>query len=111
MSLETVDTADAATERALFIPLDHKLPKVLVNTRRLQELMQCRVLVSVDSWPANSLYPIGHFVRSFGAVGVKSVETSVLLHEFEVPYESFSPAVMACLPPTDWKITEDLIGA
>lgn len=110
LSLDTIDASDDASERALFIPLDQKLPRVLINTRRLEELMKCRVLVSIDSWPCNSAYPIGHFVRSFGSAGVKDVETSVLLHEFEVPYESFSPAVMACLPPPDWKITEELIA-
>ena len=100
MSLDALDAVDTTAEPALFIPLDHKLPRVLLTTRRLKELLACRVLISIDSWPVNSQWPIGHFVRSFGSVGVKDVETNVLLHEFDVPHESFSPAVMACLPPS-----------
>jgi exosome complex exonuclease DIS3/RRP44 len=98
------------SEKALFIPLDKKLPRVVVSTRRLKQLMTQRVLVNIDSWPTNSPYPLGHFVRSFGAYGSKDVETAVLLHEYEVPHDAFSPAVMACLPPTDWRITEELVA-
>lgn len=50
-------------------------------------------------------------VRSLGIDGDKSTETAVLLHEFGVSHEDFSPAVMACLPPKDWKINEDIATA
>lgn len=100
----------AVSEKALFVPLDNKLPRVVVSTRRLKQLLTQRVLVNIDSWPTNSPYPLGHFVRSFGAYGSKDVETAVLLHEYEVPHDAFTPAVMACLPPSDWRITEDIVS-
>jgi exosome complex exonuclease DIS3/RRP44 len=110
-SEEEYDGDEVPSERALFIPQDSRLPRVEISTRRLAELLPCRVLVSVDCWPSYSPHPLGHFVRSFGASGSKSVETAVLLHEYEVPHEAFSPAVMACLPPADWKITEEVVAA
>jgi exosome complex exonuclease DIS3/RRP44 len=66
--------------------------------------------VSVDDWPAQSIFPWGHYVSTLGADGDKQVETQVLLHEFGVSHESFSAEVMACLPPPDWKITPDIIA-
>jgi exosome complex exonuclease DIS3/RRP44 len=73
-------------------------------------LANSRIVVSIDYWPSNSKYPFGHFIRIIGKDGDKKVETEVLLHEFQVPNEDFSPAVMACLPPTDWKITPEIIA-
>ena len=34
----------------------------------------------MDSWPADSPYPLGHYVRTIGLAGSKDVETQVLLH-------------------------------
>ena len=36
-----------------------------------------RQLVSVDHWPADSLSPLGHYVRVLGKDGDKDVETQV----------------------------------
>ena len=36
-----------------------------------------RLLVSVDHWPADSLSPLGHYVRVLGKDGDKDVETQV----------------------------------
>ena len=81
-----------------FVPVNKRIPRVLITTRRLEELSNSRLLVSIDHWPADSLYPQGHYVRVLGAAGDKGVETQVLLHEFDVPHEAFTPEVMACLP-------------
>ena len=95
----------------VFIPVDRRIPRVRIATRRRDLMLGCRLLVAIDQWPANSLYPLGHYVRILGKDGDKSTETQVLLHEFDVPHEAFSAEVMACLPPPDWKITpEVLIG-
>ena len=48
-------------------------------------------------------------MKVLGSAGDKEVETQVLLHEFDVPHEAFTPEVMACLPPADWQITEDVV--
>lgn len=94
----------------MFVPVDLKFPRIWIRTRRVEELKDCRLLCAIDDWPRNSLYPLGHYVRVLGVDGEKEVETQVLLHEFQVPHEAFTQEVMACLPPSDWKITEDLIS-
>lgn len=83
----------------LFAPVNKRIPRILISTRRAEELSKSRLLVAIDHWPADSAYPQGHYVRVLGAAGSKDVEAQVLLHEFEVPHEAFSPEVMACLPP------------
>lgn len=83
----------------LFVPVNKRIPRVLISTRRVEELSKSRLLVAIDHWPADSPHPQGHYVRVLGAAGAKDVETAVLLHEFDVPHEAFTPEVMACLPP------------
>lgn len=34
-----------------------------------------RIVVAIDSWEADSLYPSGHYVRTLGAIGDKETET------------------------------------
>lgn len=46
-----------------------------------------RLLVSVDRWPADSLSPLGHYVRVLGKDGEKDVETQVIN---SYPSSSFS---------------------
>jgi exosome complex exonuclease DIS3/RRP44 len=94
----------------LFVPVDKKMPRIGIEARDASKLDGQRFLVGVDSWPEGSMFPLGHFVQSLGPDGDKDVETKVLLHEFDVPYESFTSEVMACLPPSDWKITEDIVA-
>jgi exosome complex exonuclease DIS3/RRP44 len=89
--------------------MDKKIPVIDISTRRVEELRQQKVLVAIDSWPAHSAHPLGHFVRVLGAVDDKAVETQALLHEFNVSTASFSAEVMACLPPATWRITEDVV--
>ena len=36
-----------------------------------------RIVVAIDSWEADSLYPSGHYVRTLGAIGDKETETEV----------------------------------
>ncbi|KAJ1403818.1 hypothetical protein B484DRAFT_404970, partial [Ochromonadaceae sp. CCMP2298] len=100
--------ADEAS-RVQFVPVDKRAPRVWVSTRRLSQLAGCRLLVAIDAWPSHSLLPLGHYVRVLGKDGDKATETAVLLHEFDVPHMEFSPAVMACLPPPGWTITEDIV--
>lgn len=92
----------------LFVPVDKRIPKIRISTRRLDDLLGQRLLVALDHWPSTSVYPVGHYVRKLGADGEKSVETQVLLHEFGVPTDDFSADVMACLPPANWDIAEEL---
>lgn len=82
----------------LFVPVNKNIPRVLISTRRVDELAPMRLLVAIDHWPVDSAHPQGHYVRVLGVAGTKEAETAVILHEFDVPHEAFSPEVMGCLP-------------
>ncbi|KAL3943490.1 MAG: hypothetical protein SGBAC_002455 [Bacillariaceae sp.] len=88
----------------VFFPVDKKVPPILVRTAQRDRFLRQRIVVSMDSWPANSPYPLGHYVKLLGPAGSKDVETDVLLQEHRIAHEPFSAAVLACLPPSDYKI-------
>ncbi|ELU08883.1 hypothetical protein CAPTEDRAFT_225692 [Capitella teleta] len=93
--------------RHLFIPAERKIPRIRIETRQAAELEGKRIIVVIDSWPKNSRYPQGHFVRCLGEIGDKDTENEVLLLEHDVPHASFSKAVLDCLPKLPWVITEE----
>lgn len=100
----------AAQESYLFVPVDKKIPRIRVSTRQKEVFKNSRLLVTIDDWPRDSVYPLGHYVQRLGTNGDKEVETKVLLHEFDVPHEAFTAEVMSCLPPMDWQITPDIVA-
>ncbi|OMJ22030.1 Exosome complex exonuclease RRP44 [Smittium culicis] len=111
--------AKSSSEKALgtlssvyMLPMDRKIPKIKIRTRQAKELVGKRVLVALDSWPADSRYPLGHFVRSLGSAGDKNTETDVLLLEHDVPYYEFSSNVLSDLPPegANWLFDPDRDG-
>ncbi len=91
----------------VFFAVDSRVPPVFVRTTQRDRLIGKRILVAIDSWPSESKYPLGHFVKTMGDTGVKDVETEVLLHEHNIPCEPFPAKVLACLPPADYKIELD----
>ncbi|KAK0085395.1 hypothetical protein PV325_005305 [Microctonus aethiopoides] len=90
----------------IFVPAERKIPKVRIETRQAQLLYKKRIIVAIDSWPRNSRYPQGHFVRALGDIGDKATENEVLLLEHDVPHSRFSDAVLSFLPKLPWTITE-----
>uniref|UniRef100_A0A0C9QLM3 Protein DIS3 homolog n=1 Tax=Fopius arisanus TaxID=64838 RepID=A0A0C9QLM3_9HYME len=92
--------------RHLFVPAERKIPKVRIETRQAEALYSQRIIVAIDSWPRNSRYPLGHFVRALGNVGDKETENEVLLLEHDVPHSRFSDEVLSFLPKLPWVITE-----
>ncbi|KAG6950818.1 hypothetical protein JG688_00013991 [Phytophthora aleatoria] len=96
-----------ASGSCLVVPVDRKVPKIKIQTRQQDALMDKRLLVAIDSWPADSKFPLGHYVRTLGVIGDKETETNVLLIEHDIPCDQFSDEVMRCLPPEDWKITPE----
>lgn len=90
----------------LFVPAERKIPKVRIETRQSKVLSEQRIIVAIDSWPRNSKYPLGHFVRALGKIGDKATENEVLLLEHDVPHSRFSDAVLSFLPQMPWSITE-----
>lgn len=94
----------------LFVPAERKIPKVRIETRQSELLSKQRIIVAIDSWPRNSRYPLGHFVRALGNIGDKETENEILLLEYDVPHSRFSDAVLSFLPKMPWSIPENVIA-
>ncbi|XP_076762263.1 exosome complex exonuclease RRP44-like protein Dis3 [Xylocopa sonorina] len=92
--------------RHLFIPAERKIPKIRIETRQYGMLSKQRIIVAIDSWPRNSRYPLGHFVRALGEIGDKVTENEVILLEHDIPHSRFSDAVLSSLPKMPWHITD-----
>jgi exosome complex exonuclease DIS3/RRP44 len=105
-SMGTAAKKGRKQQTVFLIPMDKRIPKIRVRTRQASELMGKRVLVTIDAWDRDSRYPVGHFVRSLGALESKSAETEALLLEYDVQYRPFPKAVLDCLPSEghDWRV-------
>lgn len=53
-----------------------------------------RIVVRIDSWEADSMYPNGHFVRSLGAVGDLETEIAAVLVEHNLSVGEFSEGLV-----------------
>ncbi|EMG49480.1 Exosome complex exonuclease RRP44 [Candida maltosa Xu316] len=92
------NTTSHASKSCFVILMDPKLPKIRIRTRKAKEYLGQRIVVVVDSWPINSRYPNGHFVRALGEIESAEAETEALLLEHDVEYRPFSKNVLDCLP-------------
>ncbi|ESW09622.1 hypothetical protein PHAVU_009G142600 [Phaseolus vulgaris] len=94
---------------ALFVSKDRRIPKLRIQTRQLENLLDKRIIVAVDSWDRQSRYPSGHYVRTIGEIGDRDTESEVVLIENDINTRPFSSQVLACLPPLPWLVSsEDL---
>ena len=91
----------------LFKPADSRFPKVRIETRQYQALLGNRIIVVIDAWPKDSKFPLGHYTRNLGKIGVKSTENEVLLLEHDIPHQPFSDNVLSCLPSLPWIISKE----
>lgn len=93
----------------LFIPADRRFPSVIISVQNASALADSRIIASIDSWPASSKYPLGHYHRSLGTAGLLSTETEALLIDHEIAYCPFSKAVLDCLPVegANWKASPE----
>ena len=69
---------------ALFVSKDRRVPKIRIQTRQLENLVNKRIVVAVDSWDVLSRYPSGHYVRTIGDIGDKETETEASVLKFGV---------------------------
>lgn len=46
-----------------------------IQTRQGGQLMDKRLVVAIDGWDTDSMYPSGHYVRTLGVIGDRDVET------------------------------------
>ncbi|KAE8645869.1 exosome complex exonuclease RRP44 homolog A [Cucumis sativus] len=90
---------------ALFVSKDRRIPKIRIQTRQLENLLDKRIIVAVDSWDRLSRYPSGHYVRSIGEIGDRDTESEVVLIENDINSRPFSSQVMTCLPPLPWSVS------
>ncbi|KAJ6733272.1 EXOSOME COMPLEX EXONUCLEASE RRP44 [Salix koriyanagi] len=87
---------------ALFVSKDRRIPKILIQTRQLENLLDKRIIVAVDSWDRQSRHPSSHYVRSIGEIGDRDTEIEV---ENDIDARPFSAQVLACLPPLPWSVS------
>ncbi|WWD22110.1 hypothetical protein CI109_106599 [Kwoniella shandongensis] len=97
-SLSEAALTSLAQQTVFATPLSTSLPRIRLRTRQAPQLLDQKILVTIDSWSVNSRYPDGHFVRSLGQVESKEAEQESLLLEYEVPYRPFGKAILGCLP-------------
>src|SRR5688500_8565644 len=110
----------AGGRRFLFAPTERLIPRIRIETSHYDDLQNKKLLVQIDNWPqgilfsmlfifekncvvADSFYPKGHYIRVIGTEGERETEDEVILLEHEIPHGEFLPAVLACLPQSDWK--------
>lgn len=73
---------DGGVAHALFVSKDRRIPKIRIQTRQLGNLLNKRIVVTVDSWDRLSRYPSGHYVRTIGEIGDRDTESEVLNDAF-----------------------------
>lgn len=95
---------------ALFVSVDRRIPKIRIQTRQLENLLDKRIIVAVDSWDCVSRYPSGHYVRTIGQIGDRDTESEVVLIENDIDARPFSTQVLACLPPLPWSVSSQDIA-
>lgn len=105
-SLSPNALSSTAQQSVFALPLDRKIPKIRFRTRQVNNLLEQKFLVAIDSWEVTSRHPEGHLVRALGKVESKEAEIESLLLEHDVPYRPFSKAILDCLPVegSDWVV-------
>jgi len=88
----------AKRSSALCVPMDAKIVKVKILTRRARELVGARFVVRIDGWQTHQRYPAGRLVKILGPAGDVDVEMAALLARFDIPSEPFGQSALAELP-------------
>ncbi|KAJ3157031.1 exosome catalytic subunit dis3 [Geranomyces variabilis] len=112
-SVSSAGSGLSSQQSVFFWAMDKKIPKIRIRTRQAENLVGRRIIVAIDGWARNSLFPSGHFVRTLGEVGDRATETEVVLLEHDVPFAPFSSSVLSFLPAEgeDWIVQpEHLAG-
>jgi len=91
----------------LFIAANRQIPRIMIESRQAEILSTKKIVVTIDAWPRNSRYPLGHYVRNLGEIGEKDTENEVLLIEHDIVHHPFSQQVLNDLPDMPWVITDE----
>lgn len=93
-------------QHRIFVPINPKIPKIIIHTKLSSTLENQRLVVVIDEWDCSSFYPTGHIVGVLGSIGDLDTETSVILRVRDINSSEFSPSVLKCLPnngrSVDW---------
>lgn len=108
---EDTQATPGRTASVLFVPLDRSVPYIRIQTRQAMQLMDKRLVVVPDEWPADSAFPLGHYIRTLGVIGDVDTESDALLLEYDVNTAPFTPAVHACVPPLPWAVSDADVAA
>jgi exosome complex exonuclease DIS3/RRP44 len=107
----SLEVSDKKKGTVLFLSVNKRIPKIKISSNQVDTLMDKRIMVQIDSWPAESKFPLGHYTKTLGDIGDKDTETQVLLIEHDIPTEAWSKNVLACLPKDEFNIIQsDCIG-
>lgn len=85
-------------ERVLCIPMDYRIPKIRIKTKQVNEIINLRIVVRIDTWDINSNYPDGHYVKQLGEIGKIDTEIQALLVENSISISPFSSNMLNDLP-------------
>ena len=73
-----------------------------------------RIVVRIDIWEVDSMYPNGHFVRSLGPIGNLETEIQALMVEHSLAAPSFTEAQLNELPSNTlenpWVMSEEEVA-
>lgn len=94
---------------ALFVSKDRRIPKIRIQTRQLGNLLDKRIIVSVDSWDRLSRYPSGHYVRTIGEIGDRDTETEVHCRFFLLFTLSFLLSIQCNI--LTWELSHEIVCA
>ena len=106
------------SDYAFFIPFHKKMHRMLVPlnklpaTWRVKEKLETHLYgCELEDWKVSQSSPMGRLVKDYGKGGDLEVEKTILLDANNIDFDdSFSVEVNACLPPKDFKITDEEIA-
>lgn len=102
----SIEKTDKETGTVVFLPINRRIPKCLVDSKQIQSIMGSRLLVRYDSWSNASRYPSGHITRVLGNIGDNEAETQMVLIEHDIRHDPWSIEVEKCLPSADYVIDD-----
>lgn len=112
---EEIGRGDKKAGKVLVIPWDYRVPKIRISTRQVDALRDHRIIVRIDSWEPDSMYPNGHFVRSLGKIGDLEAEVAAILIENDLRVPAFSEAQLKELPEdtaqNPWLMSQEEINS
>ncbi|XP_063412555.1 DIS3-like exonuclease 2 [Mytilus trossulus] len=92
---------DRNPDTALFKPLDHRLPRIMIPmencpkdfTVRPEDHANTLFICRITEWKEDSMYSHGELMRSLGEAGEIEPETEGILIENDVDYSEFTEEV------------------